>query len=917
VKEFITVRGARVHNLKNVDVDVPRNKLVVLTGVSGSGKSSLALDTLYAEGQRRYVESFSAYARQFLERMDKPDVDKVENIPPAIAIEQRNPVRNRRSTLGTATELNDYLRLLWARVGHVFCPACDGEVSAHPPGRVADELLALPKGTRFLVAFPLAVTKKLDWAEQMAGVREMGFMRLRVAGQTVDISDGVLPDVADEIDVVVDRLAVGPDVRQRFIEAVEICYRLGRAHCRVHVVGEDECREFSSRFRCVDCGRETPRPTPQSLSFNSPLGACPTCNGYGATTGISREKCVPDPSLTIREGAIAAWNTESTAECMEQLVAGADAAGLPLDVPWCDLSTVEKDTVFVGADSFYGVMDYFNWQEGRKYKMHVRVLLSRFRSYQKCADCDGSRLRPEARAVRVQGLNLAQACAMTVAEARKFVDDDLHLSDHEHKVAELLLRELRARLGCLDDIGLGYLTLDRMTRTLSGGEMQRVNLSTSLGSALVNTLYILDEPSVGLHPRDTERLVAVLEQLRDLGNTVVVVEHDRQIIEAADHVIDVGPLAGAKGGRIVYAGPSAGLKRCKDSLTGDYMYGRKQMPVPEIRRQPGADSIVVHGACEHNLKDITVEFPLGLIICVTGVSGSGKSTLVHDTLYGAVRRGKSGGYADHIGAHDRVTGADLVDEVILIDQQPIGLTPRSNPATYMKLFDNVRRLFAGTRQAHIRGLDAGSFSFNTPGGRCEACDGAGMIRVDMQFLADVFVTCEDCLGQRFGEQVLEVTWRGRSIHEVLEMTVEEALSFFAEQPKIYKRLRYLRDTGLGYIRLGQPATTLSGGEAQRLKLAMQMASRRKTRVLFLFDEPTVGLHMHDVRLLLSCFQSLADQGHTVVVIEHNTDVIQYADHVIDLGPEPGEEGGHIVVTGTPEQVAACRESITGRFLRPA
>jgi excinuclease ABC subunit A len=916
VSDCITVRGARVHNLKDVDVDLPRNKLVVLTGVSGSGKSSLALDTLYAEGQRRYVESFSAYARQFLERMDKPDVDRVENIPPAIAIEQRNPVRNRRSTLGTATELNDYLRLLWARVGGVFCPACDGEVAAHPPARVADELLTLPDGTRFLVAFPLAVTAKLDWADQMAGVREMGFVRLRIDGQTVDISDGAPAEISDEVEVVVDRLAIGPDMRQRLVEAVETCYRLGRARCRVHVVGEDECREFSSRSRCVDCGRETSQPTPQGLSFNSPLGACPTCNGYGATTGISRDKCVPDPSLTIREGAVAAWNTDSTTECMEQLTAGAADAGLPLDVPWCDLSTAQRDMVFDGSDSFYGVMDYFNWQEGRKYKMHVRVLLSRFRSYLTCPDCDGSRLTPEARAVRLHGRNVAQACAMTVADARKFFDE-MQLTDHEQEIAGLLLRELRARLGCLDDIGLGYLTLDRMTRTLSGGEMQRVNLSTSLGSALVNTLYILDEPSVGLHPRDTERLVAVLEQLRDLGNTVVVVEHDRQIIEAADHVIDVGPLAGARGGRIVYAGAAAGLVRCKDSLTGDYISGRKRMPVPDTRHRPGPDRIVVHGAREHNLKDITVEFPLGLIVCVTGVSGSGKSTLVHDTLYGAVQRGKPGGYADHIGEHDRVTGCDLIDEVILIDQQPIGLTPRSNPATYMKLFDDVRRLFAGTRMAKIRGLDAGSFSFNTAGGRCEACDGAGMIRVDMQFLADVFVTCEQCLGRRFGERVLEVTWRGRSVHDVLEMTVDEALSFFAEQPRIYKRLRYLRDTGLGYIRLGQSATTLSGGEAQRLKLATQMASRRKTRVLFLFDEPTVGLHMHDVRLLLSCFQSLADQGHTVVVIEHNTDVIEYADHVIDLGPEPGDGGGHIVVAGTPEQVAACAESITGKFLRPA
>jgi excinuclease ABC subunit A len=918
-KGCIRARGVRVHNLKGVDVDVPKGCYVAVTGVSGSGKSSLALDTLYAEGQRRYVESFSAYARQFLERMDKPDVDKVENIPPAIAIEQKNPVKNRRSTVGTATELNDYLRLLWARVGHVFCPRCEREVRAYPVARVVDEAGTMPPGTRFLVAFPLALSGRLGTEEQAARIREMGFVRLRLDGRVVDITTDVPPNLSAhaEAEVVVDRLIVpdsGDDLRGRLAEAVETCYRFGSGRCRLHVLDGDS-REFTNMLRCGDCGVEMPAPSPQLFSFNSPLGACEACSGYGATIAISRDRVVPDPRLTLRGGALAPWTTDTTRECMDQLMEGAPEAGIPLDVPWEELEPWQRDAVFDGTEHFYGVMDFFDWLDTKKYKLHVRVLLSRYRSYVPCAACGGSRLRPEALAVRVAGLNVAEVSGMSIERAERFFREEVALSDHEEQVGGLLLSEIRSRLDCLVRIGLGYLTLDRHTRTLSGGEMQRVNLTTSLGSTLVNTLYVLDEPSIGLHARDADRLIGILAELRDRGNTVMVVEHDRRIIEAADHVIDIGPGAGDRGGEVVYSGPLSGLAACEESVTGAYLRNELSIPVPGQRRKPGRERIVLRGAREHNLKDVTVEFPLGMLLCVTGVSGSGKSSLVRDTLYGALKRRKPGGYPDPIGEHDSLDGDELVDDAILVDQSAIGATPRSNPATYIKAFDGIRRLFAETRDARIRNLGPGAFSFNTPGGRCEACEGAGSIRVDMQFLADVYVPCDRCEGRRFHRDILAVQYQGRSIHDVLQMTAAQALAFFKGHRHLTDRLRYLCDTGLGYIRLGQPATTLSGGEAQRLKLAAHMAAGAKDRYLFIFDEPTVGLHVDDIRKLLSCFLALVDAGHTVLVVEHNLDVIKYADYVIDLGPEPGDGGGEVVVAGTPEQVAACTRSHTGRFLR--
>jgi len=914
----IRARGVRVHNLKNVDVDIPRGRFVAVTGVSGSGKSSLALDTLYAEGQRRYVESFSAYARQFLERMDKPDVDRIENIPPAIAIEQKNPVKNRRSTVGTATELNDYLRLLFARVGHLFCPECGREVEAHGVSTAVERVLALPEGSRFMVNFPLRLSRQLPVEGQLDQLREMGFIRLWVDGRVIDITADQAPRVpADaEVEVVVDRLVADPKGKERLGEAVETCYRLGRGRCMVRVVDGDALR-FSSEFCCPYCERGFPPLTPQLFSFNSPLGACENCSGYGATIDIDMQRIVPDPQLSLCEGAIAPWTTDSTQECLDQLLQGAAQAGIPTDVPWEEMSAAERRAVFDGTEHFYGVRNFFEWLEGRKYKLHVRVLLSRYRRYVTCLGCGGARLRPEALAVKVHGRNIAEISAMTIEQAHQFFHGEIQLSPYEQKVAATVLDELRVRLDYLVRIGLGYITLDRQTRTLSGGEMQRVNLATSLGSALVNTLYILDEPSVGLHARDNERLISIIKSLRDRGNTVLVVEHDRDIIQSADHVIDLGPGAGEQGGEVVYAGSVEGLAGCDTSVTGAYLRGETTIPLPKERRRPGRDRISLKGCREHNLKSIDVDFPLGLFICVTGVSGSGKSTLVGNTLYGAIKRRKPGGYAEDIGKHRRIEGCELIDDAVLVDQSAIGRTPRSNPATYIKVYGDIRRLFADTKEARVRGLDAGAFSFNTAGGRCEHCEGAGSIRVDMQFLADVYVTCDQCEGRRFRKDILDIKYHGLSIHDVLEMTVEQAMRFFRDERSIAARLRLLYKTGLGYIKLGQPANTLSGGEAQRLKLATYMAGATKDRLLLVFDEPTVGLHFDDIKKLLACFQSLVGSGHTVLVVEHNLDVIKCADYVIDLGPEEGERGGEVVVAGTPEQVAANERSYTGRYLRGA
>ena len=910
----IRARGVRVHNLKNIDVDIPRGRFVCVTGVSGSGKSSLVLDTLHAEGQRRYVASFSAYARQFLERADKPDVDRIDNIPPSIAIEQSNTVKNRRSTVGTATELNDYLRLLFARAGHVFCPECGIEMIAHSVTSAVDSVLALAAGSRFMVNFAVQFTSKLPASEQAERLAEMGFVRLRVGDAIVDISggDAALPEEG-EVEVVVDRLVVGGKARERLAEAVETCYRLGRGRCIVRVIDGDVLR-FSRERRCPSCERTFPDLVPQMFSFNNPLGACERCSGYGAMIDIDMRRIVPDPRQTLAGGAIAPWTTKTTEECLAQLLGGAQDAGIPTDVPWEDLTERQRRQVFEGTEHFYGVRDFFDWLETRKYKLHVRVLLSRYRRYVTCTACGGTRLCPNALAVRIGGRNIGDIGAMTIERAHGLFHREIELSDYERSVCETVLHEIRDRLDYLLRIGLGYITLDRHTRTLSGGEMQRVNLATSLGSALVNTLYILDEPSIGLHPRDNQRLIDIIKSLRDRGNTVLVVEHDRDIIEAADWVIDIGPGAGELGGELIFAGAPDALHNCENSVTGAYLAGEATIDVPEARRKSREGVISLKGCCEHNLKDVDVDIPLGLFTCVTGVSGSGKSTLVQDTLYGAVKRHKPGGYGDEVGRSRRITGCELVDDVVLVDQSAIGRTPRSNPATYMKVYSRIRELFAATRESRIRNLGINAFSFNTPGGRCELCEGAGHVRVDMQFMADVYVTCGQCQGKRFRPDVLDIRYQGLSIHDVLQLTVAQALKLFRRERRIVNGLRPLYNVGLGYLRLGQAANTLSGGEAQRLKLASYLARTAKKNLLLIFDEPTVGLHFDDIKRLLSCLQSLVDAGHTVVVVEHNLDVVKCADYVIDLGPEEGDRGGEVVVAGAPEEVAACSRSHTGRFL---
>ncbi len=913
---FIHLRGVRVHNLKNIDVDIPGGKFVAVTGLSGSGKSSLVLDTLYAEGQRRYVESFSAYARQFLERMDKPDVDRIEHIPPAIAIERKNPVKNRRSTVGTATEVNDYLRLLFARIGEVYCPDCDRRIETHTVGDIVSETARMPEDTRFTVSFPLKLSAGMELREQLDRLREQGFIRIFSGGRVLDIASGVPPELppAAEIEVIVDRLVASPEAGPRVGEAAETCYRLGRGACIVRCL-DGRARRFHRNLKCTGCGRIAPELRPQLFSFNSALGACDNCSGYGSTIDIDPRRVVPDPTLSLRGGAIQPWNTANTEECLRQLLEGAPKDGIPIDSAWEELTAAQRRMVMEGTSHFYGVMDFFRWMQSKKYKLHVRVLLSRYRRFVTCPQCEGARLRREALAVRIRGRNIAQLSAMTISGAHTFFHRQLQLSDEEQNIVATVMAEITNRLHYLKLIGLGYITLSRATRTLSGGEMQRVNLATSLGSALVNTLYILDEPTVGLHPRDSERLLEIIRRLRSLGNTVVVVEHEQKIIRQADCVLELGPGAGELGGKLVYCGDVEGLMQCDKSVTGAYMSGRLAIDTPARRRTAGDEKLVLHGCSHHNLKNIDVEIPLGLFTCVTGVSGSGKSTLVEDTLYGAIKRRKPGGYGNEVGAHTLLEGEQLIDDAVLVDQSPIGRTPRSNPATYMKFYGSIRKLFALTREARIRNLSPGTFSFNTAGGRCEKCKGAGRIKVDMQFLADIDVLCDTCRGRRFHADILKIKYKGRSIHDVLAMSVSEAMKFFSDQKAIVDKLRMLYDTGLGYIRLGQAATTLSGGEAQRLKMAKFMTGRQEKRKLMIFDEPTVGLHCDDIKKLIKCFEQLLEGGHTVLVVEHNLDVIKCADYVIDLGPEEGQSGGYVVASGTPEDIAGCERSVTGQYLK--
>jgi excinuclease ABC subunit A len=936
----LVVKGARTHNLKNIDVSLPHGKLIIITGVSGSGKSSLAFDTIYAEGQRRYVESLSAYARQFLERMEKPDVDRIEGICPAIAIRQKNSVRNPRSTVGTTTEIHDYMRLLFARVGRTYCRNCGQEVIRETAEVVARRLGGLT-GARLLLGFEIpvladaprefaaeegdspddadaaaAAVKPFDpVAETIETLRRRGFGRLLIDGRAVpfeDVDSGRLKS-RTRLEVVVDRLRIEGDLRSRLTDSIETSYREGGGAAFVVNADTGERLDVSERFECRTCGIAYETPQPRLFSFNNPFGACPTCHGFGNVIELDMGLVVPDPSKSIGEGAIEPWGKPHYRAQLADLKRAARKAHVRLDVPWTELTDEERRFVIEGDGDYEGVRGFFRWLERKKYKVHIRVFLSRYRGYLACPDCDGARLRREARDVRVGNQTIDAVSALTVRQAQRFFAE-LTLSEKETAVADKVLREIQRRLSFLSDVGLDYLTLDRLSSTLSGGESQRINLATSLGSALVGTLYVLDEPSIGLHSRDNQRLIDILQKLRQQGNTVLVVEHDEEMIRVADHIVDIGLGAGEQGGRVVYSGDLPGLLQETRSLTAKYLRHELAIPVPTPRRRGLTQKIKLRGATEHNLKDVDIAIPLNTLTCVTGVSGSGKSTLVHDVLYAAIKRAK-GDWDRRVGSFRGLDGLEYISDVVLVDQTPIGRTPRSNPVTYLKAFDPIREIFSLTRDAKSRGLSASHFSFNVPGGRCEACQGEGEVRVEMQFLADVFVPCEQCDGMRFKPQVLDVRYRGKNIHQVLAMTVREALAFFSTSPKVLRRLHVLDEIGLGYLRLGQPATTLSGGEAQRIKIAAHLASFSGDRLLYILDEPTTGLHFDDIAKLLTAFKKLVEAGHTLLVIEHNLDVVKTADYVIDLGPEGGEGGGEVIATGTPEQVAQVEASHTGRALR--
>ncbi len=908
--QSIHVVGARQHNLKDLDLEIPLNRITVVTGVSGSGKSSLAFDTLYAEGQRRYIETFSPYARQFLDRMDRPQVERIEGIPPAIAIDSKDPVRTSRSTVGTMTEITDYVKLLYARLGRLHCRACGRAVEPETPAHVWDSLQGLPEGALVVITFPHPVADT-PAADQRAALMHLGFDRIYREGRVEPLED-LRPDSGErEIAVVVDRLAFRRDDKQRVLDSVELAFRFGNG--RLEVMTPPQGRHaFSSRLECAACNIAYSAPLPNSFSFNSPIGACDECRGFGRTIGIDRDLIIPDHGLSLAAGAIKPFGGVDAGRMeYEDLAAFCRSRNIPMDVPFGDLAPSQQAEIVQGTPSYYGVEGFFRWLETKTYKMPVRVFLSRYRSYDVCPKCNGARFKPETLLYRLNGLTIAQVYAMDVARAADFFED-LPVPDPD-EASRLVREEVRHRLKYLKDVGLAYLTLDRQSRTLSGGEVQRVALTSALGSSLVNTLYVLDEPSIGLHPRDNHRLVGILKGLRDLSNTVVVVEHDPEIIRESDFILDLGPQAGENGGRVMYFGPTA---KVDGSLTGEYLRGVRRIPIPARRRKPNGAWLTVLGATENNLKGIDVRIPLGLFVCLTGVSGSGKSTLAEEVLYKALRR-VLGDPEGRPGRHRAVEGAAHLDEVVLVDQRAVGRTPRANPLTYTKALDPVRKLLADTEDARRSGFGPGHFSFNVPGGRCETCKGEGFEKVEMQFLSDVFITCPDCNGRRFRPEVLAVRYRERDISAILGLTVDQGLAFFKDAPKVVEALTPLSDVGLGYIRLGQPLNTLSGGEAQRLKLSryLKQAPGKGARKLFIFDEPTTGLHFEDIATLLAALQRLVESGHSVLVIEHNMDVVKTADWVIDLGPEGGDAGGEVVATGPPETVAEIAGSHTGRFLK--
>lgn len=915
LSEQLIIRGARAHNLKNLNLDLPRRALIVITGLSGAGKSSLAFDTIYAEGHRRYVESLSTYARQFLERVEKPDVDYVEGISPAIAIEQVNPVKHSRSTVGTTTEIYDYLRLLFAKIGVTVCPDCGAQVQPDTVQGTVDRLLTTHRGKRVLILYPLPITAATTAPGLVANLLAEGFVRMKVRDQVHTLTPNLILDLAglSQIDVVVDRLVVEESQHNRLAESLETAFIKGSGMALVDIVG-DETWHLSDQFHCLPCGRVFERPTPLFFSFNNPRGACPVCKGFGNILDYDLNLIIPDPHKSLADGAIEPWTLPRyRRHYSDELRQLARHEGIDLRQPYHQLPEEQQHKILHGCGEFIGVLPFFRRLEAKKYKLYIRVFLSRYVTAVDCAQCAGTRLRQEALYVKVSGSSIAQLSQMTVGALEQFVDA-AQLTPFEREIAARLLAELQARLRFLRHVGLDYLTIDRLSRTLSGGEAQRINLANQLGARLTDTLYILDEPTIGLHPRDTQRLVSILRQLTDQGNTVIVVEHDRDVIVAADHVVDLGPGAGEHGGELMFCGPTEKLWHDPTSLTARYVRDELTIPLPRQRRATHGHTLQLLGARENNLQGIDISIPLQTLTCVTGVSGSGKSTLVHDTLYRALERvfhGTSG----KIGTFDRIVGVEHLRDVILLDQQPIGKTPRSNPVTYVEAFGPIRKLFAQTSRARFAGYRAADFSFNVPGGRCEACEGNGYVRIEMHFMADLYVTCEHCGGTRFKPDILEVRYGGVNIHEALQMSVTQAVDFFTEAPQAQTRLALMAEVGLGYIRLGQPANTLSGGEAQRLKIAAELGKKDPRDILYILDEPTTGLHFDDVRTLVRVLNRLVNQGNTVVVVEHNLEVIKTSDYVIDLGPEGGERGGKIVAVGTPEAIARGRRSHTGRYLR--
>ncbi|MFC4768323.1 excinuclease ABC subunit UvrA [Effusibacillus consociatus] len=934
-QEYIVVKGARAHNLKNIDVQIPRDKLVVLTGLSGSGKSSLAFDTIYAEGQRRYVESLSAYARQFLGQMDKPDVDSIDGLSPAISIDQKTTSRNPRSTVGTVTEIYDYLRLLFARVGQPFCPNCNIPISSQTVEQMVDRILELPERSKIQIFAPLVRGRKGEHSKLLEDIGKQGFVRVRVDGEIRDLSEQISLEKNKKhtIEAVVDRIVVKDDVAARLADSLETALNLSGGTVIVGVVDGEEMI-FSQNLGCPECGFSVEELSPRMFSFNSPYGACETCSGLGTNMEVDPDLVIPDRGKTLAEGALVPWAGTASNYYPQLLASACKHFGIKMNVPIDQIPKEKFEKLLYGAPNekirFHYENDFGQTKvaevvfEGlipnleRRYREtasdYVREFIEEYMSAKPCPNCNGDRLKPEVLSVRINDRNISQVTRLSVNEALDYFEN-LRLTEKEEAIARLILKEIKARLGFLRNVGLDYLNLSRAAGTLSGGEAQRIRLATQIGSALTGVLYVLDEPSIGLHQRDNARLIRTLEHMRDLGNTLIVVEHDEDTMLASDYIIDIGPGAGVHGGRIVSQGTPQQVMEDENSLTGQYLSGKKMIPIPAKRRKPNGKWIEVEGANENNLKNINVKFPLGLFTCVTGVSGSGKSTLVNEILHKALAQNLNGARTKP-GSHKKICGLEHLDKVIDIDQSPIGRTPRSNPATYTGVFDDIRDVFATTNEAKIRGYKKGRFSFNVKGGRCEACRGDGIIKIEMHFLPDVYVPCEICKGRRYNRETLEVKYKNKNIADVLDMTVEDALEFFKNVPRIQRRLQTLYDVGLGYIRLGQPATTLSGGEAQRVKLASELHRRSNGRTMYILDEPTTGLHIADIERLLQVLQRLVDAGDTVLVIEHNLDVIKTADYLIDLGPEGGDKGGTIVATGTPEQIAKAEASHTGAFLGP-